>query len=221
LANSPKIIRIDAIQPQQDRIDVAAGIIQQGGVVVCPTTCLYGLGADALNEDAVQRLYAIKQRPQAKPILVLIHDLTQLSALTAHIPMAARQLMDNFWPGQVTLVFKARQSLSSQLTGGSGKIGVRLARHPVTVQLLEAVNRPLTGTSANLSGQPGCAAIAELDSTVVESVDLVLDAGRLQGGRGSTVVDVTADPPVVMREGAVAATRIASALTGAGKKIDK
>jgi L-threonylcarbamoyladenylate synthase len=129
--------------------------------------------------------------------------------------------MDFFWPGQVTLVFKARQTLSTKLTGGSGKIGVRLAHHPIAVQLLKAVDRPLTGTSANLSGQPGCAAISDMDLTVIESVDLVLDAGRLQGGRGSTVVDVTTEPPLVMREGAVAATRIASALTGAGKKIDK
>jgi L-threonylcarbamoyladenylate synthase len=181
-------------------------------MVVFPTACLYGLGADAVDRRAVERLFAIKQRPTGMPILVLIHELAQLQQLVRFVPVAAEKLINRFWPGQVTLLFKARQSLPQGLTAGGAKIGVRLAGHPTAIELLRAVGRPLTGTSANLSGQPGCASISELDQAIADGVDLILDAGRLAGGQGSTIVDVTVHPPVVVREGAVPASRIQAAL---------
>ncbi len=218
---SPKIIRVDSDRPQREAITQAAAVIQSGGAVVFPTTCLYGLGADATNRQAVERLFEIKQRPTGKPILVLIHTLTQLQQLVRFVPVAAEKLINRFWPGQVTLIFHARRSLPEGLTAGSAKIGVRLAAHPTAIELLQALGRPVTGTSANLSDQPGCASISELDQVIADGVDLILDAGRLAGGLGSTIVDVTVNPPVVIREGAVAASRIQAALTKRGKGIDK
>ena len=218
---SPKIIRVDAYRPGSEAIKQAAAIIQSGGVVVFPTACLYGLGADAMDRQAVERLFEIKHRSTGKPILVLIHNLSQLQQLVRFIPVAAEKLINRFWPGQVTLIFQALRSLPEALTAGSAKIGVRLAGHPTAVELLQAVGRPLTGTSANLSDQPGCADIFKLDRVMAEGVDLILDAGRLEGGRGSTIVDVTVNPPVVIREGVVAASHIQAALAKRGKGIDK
>jgi L-threonylcarbamoyladenylate synthase len=135
-----------------------------------------------------------------------------LALLTDTLAPAAKILMDHFWPGQVTLLFRAKETLPAELTAGSGKIGVRLAGHPVAVSLLRSVGQPLTGTSANPSGHSGCADISQMVADIVDQVDLVLDAGPLEGGPGSTVVDTTVHPVAVVREGAVAAKRIQSAL---------
>jgi len=194
--------------PEPATIAEAAAVIKQGGVIVFPTRCLYGLGADAMNPDAVERIIEIKQRPQDNPILVLIDSDNQLEMLVEKIPSAADAIMEAFWPGRVTLVFDARDTLPDSLTAQSGKIGVRLPGHPVAAAMVRQVKGPLTGTSANLSGRPGCYRLPDLDPQIAGQVDLVLDAGTLQGGVGSTVVDVTGEPPRILREGQVTAGQI-------------
>jgi len=210
----PSIIRkINPEEPEPQIIAEAAAVIKKGGVVVFPTRCLYGLGADAMNPDAVERIFEIKKRPDNNPIPVLIDSREQLEVLVKKIPPAAAALMDAFWPGRMTLVFKARNSLPARLTAGTGKIGVRLAGHPAAAEIVRHVKGPVTGTSANLSGRPGCIRLPDLDVQIAGQVDMVLDAGRLQGGVGSTVVDVTEEPPRILREGAVTANQILEALT--------
>jgi L-threonylcarbamoyladenylate synthase len=204
----PQIAKINPQNPEPDIIAEAATIIKNGGVVVFPTHCLYGLGADAHDPDAVEKIIRIKQRPADNPILVLIHCRRQLDSLAAHISPAAAAIMAAFWPGRVTLVFKSRAALPESLTVRSGKIGVRLAGHPVAAALAKQVGSPVTGTSANLSGRPGCHRVESLDPAITGGVDLVLDAGRLEGGAGSTVVDVTVEPPRVLREGQVGAAEL-------------
>ncbi len=205
----PSIIRkINSQKPETEIIKEAAAVIKQGGVIVFPTRCLYGLGADAMNTDAVERIIEIKQRPQDNPILVLIDSDNQLEMLVEKIPPAADAIMEAFWPGRVTLVFDARDTLPDSLNAQSGKIGVRLPGHPVAAAMVRQVKGPLTGTSANLSGRPGCYRLPDLDPQIAGQVDLVLDAGTLQGGVGSTVVDVTEEPPRILREGEVTASQI-------------
>ena len=205
----PSIIRkINSQKPETEIIKEAAAVIKQGGVIVFPTRCLYGLGADAMNPDAVERIIEIKQRPQDNPILVLIDSDNQLEMLVEKIPSAADAIMEAFWPGRVTLVFDARDTLPDSLTAQTGKIGVRLPGHPVAAAMVRQVKGPLTGTSANLSGRPGCYRLPDLDPQIAGQVDLVLDAGTLQGGAGSTVVDVTEEPPRILREGEVTASQI-------------
>ena len=205
----PSYIRkINSQKPEPEIIAEAAAIIKQGGVVVFPTRCLYGLGADALDPHAVEKIIKIKQRPADNPILVLIHCRRQLDSLVANITPKAVAIMDTFWPGRVTLVFEAGDTLSNRLTAHTGKIGVRLAGHPVASALIKQVGSPVTGTSANLSGKPGCRQIQYLDPPIAKRVDLVLDAGMLEGGVGSTVVDVTEDRPQILREGQVTAEQI-------------
>ena len=205
----PSYIRkINSQKPEPEIIAEAAAIIKQGGVVVFPTRCLYGLGADALDPHAVEKIIKIKQRPADNPILVLIDCRRQLDSLVVNISPVAMAIMDTFWPGRVTLVFEAGDTLSNRLTAHTGKIGVRLAGHPVASALIKQVGSPVTGTSANLSGKPGCHQIEYLDPPIAKRVDLVLDAGMLEGGVGSTVVDVTEDRPQILREGQVTAEQI-------------
>lgn len=203
------IIKVAPVNPAQEAIKKAATVIKAGGTIAYPTRCLYGLGADPFNAGAVAEIFSIKQRAVQKPILILIDHPKRLERLVTHVPKIAENIMRQFWPGKVTLVFEAGAHVSAGLTGGSGKIGIRLPGHPVAVALVEAVAGPITGTSANLSGRPGCHQIGDLEPGVAHQLDLILDAGPLAGGRGSTVVDVTgADGPVVLREGVISARDI-------------
>jgi L-threonylcarbamoyladenylate synthase len=203
---------INPVEPQSDLIQEAVTVINAGGILVFPTYGLYGLGADGNQPAAIRRIFSIKKRPITKPILMLVSERDQVLDLTTGISALAAAVMDRFWPGRVTIVMEAKAGLSPDLTAGSGKIGVRLTAHPVAHALVKALGRPLTGTSANLSGQPGCNKIAKMPQKLISQLDLVLDAGRLQGGPGSTVVDVTADRLRVLREGAVSAEEIKACL---------
>ena len=211
---NPQIIKINPVQPELETIRLAAAVIQQGGVIAFPTRCLYGLGADALNPDAVERIIQIKQRPDNKPILVLIDNRNRLESLVTHIPPAADAIMEAFWPGRVTIVFEARDTLAVQLTAQTGKIGIRLPGHPTASALVKRLKGPVTGTSANLSGNAGCHRSQDLETQLAGQLDFILDAGTLKGGVGSTVVDVTVNPPRIIREGQVGANEILTQVAG-------
>jgi len=201
--------------PKPETIRQAAAVIRGGGVVCFPTRCLYGLGADAFNAAAVERVFDIKQRPAELPLLVLINSPAQMDGLARSIPRVAHVLMQRFWPGRLTLVLEAEASLPERLTAGTGKIGIRLAAHTVARALVEAVGNPITGTSANISGGTGCRQISELDPKIRRQVDIVLDGGPLKGGVGSTVVDVTSESPVLIREGEVSKPEIMAVIKSA------
>ena len=203
-----KVYKISHEHPAPEIIQHAGTIIKRGGIIVFPTRCLYGLGADAFNAEAVDRVFKIKQRPSQKPILVLIDRRIQLERLVSHISKAASRIMDHFWPGGVTLVFEAGDTVPHHLTAGTGKIGIRLPGHPVAAALVGSLGRPLTGTSANLSAKPGCRRIGDLEPQLAQQLDAVLDAGALKGGNGSTVVDVTAGIPRILREGEISEKEI-------------
>lgn len=209
-----RILSLDPACPAPEAILAAADAIRSGKVVVFPTWCLYGLAADALNPAAIDRVFAIKERPATKPILALVPDLTVAKSLVERIPDTARLLMDAFWPGQITLVMKAARGVPPQMTAGTGKIGVRVPVHPVATALVQALNRPITGTSANQSGMPGAADIRAVGASLLSRSDLVLDAGPLKGGTGSTVVDLTENPPRLLREGAISTENLMQTLGG-------
>jgi L-threonylcarbamoyladenylate synthase len=203
-----KISKENHNYPDPEKIQRAVAVVRRGGVIAFPTRCLYGLGADAFNAAAVNRIFEIKQRPSQKPILILIDRHLQLKRLVSHVSKAASRIMDQFWPGRVTLVFEAAGTVPYYLTAGTGKIGIRLPGHPVAAALVQSFGRPLTGTSANLSGKPGCHSIDDLEPRLSEQLDEVLDAGSLKGGVGSTIVDVTGDAPLILREGEVSEREI-------------
>lgn len=205
---TPRTYSIDPNRMPPALIDEAAATINRGGVVILPTSGLYGLCCNALNEEAVRRIFSIKNRAREKPLLVLISNRRMISTIAAAETALANALMDRFWPGKLTLVMQGRKGLPQGLCSDTGKVGVRLVAHPVAAAVVQAVGGPITGTSANLSGAGGCAAIDAVDPKVVRSVELILDAGTLEGGPGSTVVDVTGAAPRVLRQGAVPAADI-------------
>jgi len=198
---SDKVRKVNYANPETGIIAEAARIIRNGGVVVFPTRSLYGLGADAFSTKAVNRIFHIKQRPAGKPILVLIKSKDELNRLVALVPPAATAIMEKFWPGRISIVFQTKQGLLANLTAGTKKIGIRLPGHNVASALVKAACSPITGTSANLSGNAGCFQVNDLDEKIVDSVDLILDAGPLKGGVGSTVIDVTGKAPLILRQG--------------------
>jgi L-threonylcarbamoyladenylate synthase len=212
---SLKIIQVDPLNPRNDHINATSQIIKNGGVIVFPTQYLYGLGADALNDKAVDRIFEIKQRSYDKPFLVLIPNRKDLTKFVQHVSLTAEHIMNCFWPGAVTLIFKAKDTLPTNLTADTGKIGIRMPHHPVALALSMAVGVPLTATSANITGDLGCSTVSDIDPRISDKVDLILDAGPLKGGIGSTVVDVTVDPPIILREGAIPAKDIFIALENA------
>ncbi len=208
----PKIIDIDPSNPPPDLIIQAAEVIKAGGVVAFPTKHLYGLGVDAFNSDAVDKVFEIKRRPCHKPLLILIDQKKRLAKLVNELPLLSERVMESFWPGQVTIVFACKGLLPINLTAGTNRIGVRMPEHPVAVALTHAVAGPITATSANITGDAGCSRIQDMDPAIVEKLDLILDGGPLLGGVGSTVVDVTSNPPKILREGTVSAKNIFSVL---------
>lgn len=209
---SDKIVKVDPDKPEPEVIRKAAAVIRSGGVVVFPARCLYGLAADAFNEIAVERVFEIKGRTEKKPLLILVESHLMISCIVKDITPMAQQIMKSFWPGGVTIILEANDSLAANLTAGAGKIGVRKPGHPVALALVKAVGAPITGTSANLSGAAGCFDISDIDPELAEKVDLIIDAGTLKGGIGSTVVDATGESPVIIREGEVSGKQIITAL---------
>jgi L-threonylcarbamoyladenylate synthase len=198
-----RILKTDPQDKLETVIKDAAQVILSGGVVALPTESFYGLAVHALNETALERLFAVKQRREDNPVLVLIASKDSLDSYVRKVSDRARKLVERFWPGGLTLVFYAKPILPELLTAGTGKIGVRLSSHPIPRELARAVGAPITGTSANRSGQPSGSTAEEVMEAVGEDIELILDGGRTTGGKGSSVLDVTVDPPVVLRDGIV------------------
>jgi len=184
-------------------IGKAAQIILQGGVIAFPTETFYGLAAEAGAEAALKKIFRAKGREEEKPLLLLVADPGWLQGLVQEVPPLAERLIQKFWPGPLTLVFEASSDLSRLLTAGTGKIGIRVSSHPVAQALVRAVGRPITGTSANLSGQPGALSAQAVFQSLGKNLDGILDGGRTAGGPGSTVLDVSGPSPRIIREGAL------------------
>jgi L-threonylcarbamoyladenylate synthase len=183
-----------------------AEVIKDGGVIAYPTDTFYGLGADPRNPRAVNKVFEIKGRVADQPILLLLRDRTEVTAWTSEITPSAERLMDRFWPGPLTLVFNARPEILQALTGGTGTIGLRVPGNEVTRALLAQTGKVLTGTSANRSGSPSPRTVDEVIRELGDRVDLVLGGGVLAADKPSTVVDVTAEPPRIIRMGAIDVT---------------
>ena len=187
----------------QEDVTRAAQIIRAGGIVAFPTESFYGLAVDAADDAAIRRLFDIKKRSRDQPVLILIPNVEVIDRYVVKITSTARKLMTRFWPGGLTLVFRAAASVSPLLTAGTGRIGIRWSSHRLATELAHAVGRPITGTSANLSGQPGCISASAVSGMLPGRLDFILDGGETEGGTGSTILDVTVDPPVILREGLV------------------
>lgn len=195
----------------------AARVLRRSGVIAIPTETFYALGASISDEVAIRRVIAIKGRPQGQPILALIADRAQLTVLVGAITSAAVTLMDRFWPGPLTLIFPAAPLLPKVLTAGTGSVGIRQSAHGGLASLLRLVG-PLTGTSANRSGEPPARTAEVVQTTLGSEVDLILDGGSAAGGLPSTIVD-TVGPIRLLREGPISRQEIEAALHMAGMSL--
>ncbi len=186
-----------------EQIQKAAAVIRNGGLVASPTETCYGLIVDPFNEHALRKLFRVKQRPEIKPVLVLISNRSQLEMLVSSIPENAVKLMDHFWPGPLTMIFPARPDLSSILTGNTSTVGVRISPNPFATALLKACGIPLTATSANKSGNNAAVSAGEVRAIFGNDVDLILDGGKTPGRLGSTLIGFKGDQITCIREGRI------------------
>lgn len=184
-------------------IKVAAETLRHGGVVAFPTETVYGLGADACNDDAVRRVFSIKGRPADHPLIVHIGAADQVEQWASTISETARSLMAHFWPGPLTLVLPARNDVSRVITGGQDSVALRVPNHPVALELLQAFNGGLVAPSANRFGAVSPTTAKHVRSSLGDQVDLVLDGGPCHFGLESTIVSLLDERPRVLRPGAL------------------
>ena len=204
----PRILKINTGHSEEDVIGSAAAIISRGGVIAYPTETIYGLGADATNEQAIRKIFEIKGRNFSNPVSLIIGRREDVYPLVRAIPETAQKLMDAFWPGPLTIVFEAAGCVSPLLTAKTGKIGIRLSGHDGARQIALAAGKPLTATSANLSGLPECATADEVIAQLGDRLDAVVDLGNTSGTAGSTIIDTTTEQPVILRAGVISREEI-------------
>ncbi|MEI7589905.1 MAG: L-threonylcarbamoyladenylate synthase [Deltaproteobacteria bacterium] len=198
-----KHIILNAEKNDKNFVNTARDIILAGGVVAYPTETIYGLAVDATNETAIKKIFAIKGRGFDSPISIIIHSPEQLTDIVTAIHPDAKRLIDSFWPGALTIIFSAHSTVSKLLTAGTGKIGVRISSHYVAHQLALMLGKPITATSANLSGMTECHTAKEAFQQLGSCVDLIIDGGKSPLGVASTIIDVTTKPFTVLREGTI------------------
>ncbi len=197
-------ISISSPEEGREELERAARYILRGGLLVYPTETFYGLGALALDEGAVKKVFQQKRRPPEKQLTVLISDLDSLREFVVDVPYPARVLAERFWPGPLTIILEAKPHLLKSLQAVTAKVGFRISSHPVALELTKLVGAPITATSANVSGNPPVADPKELPRVFLDGIDMVIDAGKTPGGAPSTIVDVTGSEPVILRAGPLA-----------------
>jgi L-threonylcarbamoyladenylate synthase len=197
-----RVVHVDPADPSATVLEQAVAELRADGLVAFPTETFYALGAAALRPSAVRRVFEVKGRPEGKPLLVLVDSIAMAEGLATVVAPRARELMARHWPGPLTLVLPARREIPTEVTAGSGTIGVRLSAHPVARALVSALGGPLTAPSANPSDQPPPTTAIEVVAYFGDAA-LVLDGGATLGGAPSTVLDVTVEPPRLIRAGAV------------------
>jgi L-threonylcarbamoyladenylate synthase len=196
----------------QKEIDRAVHCLKGGGVITCPTDTLYGLSADVFDKAALQRVFAIKGRPGDVALPVLVDGWERVQMVAVEPSHMAERLARLFWPGPLTLVLPRSPNLSELVTGGRDTVAVRQPDHWVPQKLVAELGHPITGTSANHSGQPDLLTVDEIRKNLGDLVDYIIDCGPVPHGTPSTVVDVTQDRPKLLREGAVPFTEVVRAI---------
>lgn len=192
----------------QEQIEQGVPILRRGGAIAYPTDTVYGLGACFGMPGAVERIFEIKERPLNMPLPLLLADVSQISEVAESVSPLARLLMRGFWPGALTLVLNASAAVPDIITAGGKTVAVRIPAHPVPVALIKGLGAPIVGTSANLSGRPSPLTADEVYAQLGDRIDFVIDGGRCPGGTESTIVDVSGEKPVIIREGAISRAEI-------------
>ncbi|ASJ00161.1 L-threonylcarbamoyladenylate synthase [Thermococcus gorgonarius] len=186
---------------QRDKLSVAARILKKGGLVAFPTETVYGLGADALNESAVRRIFEAKGRPADNPLIVHIAEVEWLEKLAKEVPEKAWKLAEKFWPGPLTIVLPARDTVPRTTTGGLDTVALRMPAHPIALELIRLSNVPVAAPSANISGRPSPTSADHVIEDFYGKIDCIVDGGETPIGVESTVIDLTSEVPLLLRPG--------------------
>ena len=196
------IIKVDPDKPEREKIEKAAEIIKRGGLVAFPTETVYGLGADALNEKAVKKIFEAKGRSARNPLIVHVSSKEQVYKI-AHVNETAEMLMDKFFPGPLALVLKKKGIVPDITTAGMDKVAVRMPDHAVALMLIELSKTPLAAPSANVSGKLSPTKPEHVLEDLGDKIDALIDGGEVKIGIESTVLDLTLKPPKILRLGAI------------------
>lgn len=197
------VLKVNPEAPDAEKIRFAADIIRRGGLVAFPTETVYGLGADALNPKAVLALFEAKKRPLDNPPIVHVGKIEDVFALVKEVPEKAQRLMEVFWPGPLTLIFKRSKLVPDVTVAGLDTVAIRMPRHNVALALIRESNCPIAAPSANLAGRPSPTTAQHVLDDLAGRIDAVLDAGPTKIGVESTVLDITVDPPQILRPGGI------------------
>lgn len=199
----PRLIPVDSSAPDAAVLADAAAVLRAGGLVAFPTETVYGLGANALDQQAVRGIYAAKGRPPGNPLIVHVAGNEMLDWVIADWPPIAQTLTDHYWPGPLTLVLPRAAGVPDEVTGGGPTVGVRMPAHPVALGLIRAAGVPVAAPSANRSTELSPTRAEHVWAGLGERVDVILDAGRTPNGIESTVLDLTTGPPTLLRPGPI------------------
>lgn len=198
-----EVLKVRREKPDPQRIAYAAHLIRSGQVVAVPTDTFYGLAADPFNLHAVEQIYRIKGRPSHKPLLLLVGSIEQAEDLTVNLPETFFALVRRFWPGPLTLLAPAAHKVPRKVTGNTGKVALRWPNASVPNALVQQLNLPLTGTSANLAGLQACSRANEVQEQLGDRLALILDGGESGVNEPSTIVEVNQAGWKIVREGAI------------------
>ncbi len=208
-----QIIKVDTNATDWDKqLDQAAEILRSGGLVAFPTETVYGLGANALDETAVEAIYRAKGRPSDNPLIVHIADTAAVKDLADNTPQTAQALMDTFWPGPLTLIMPRSSLVPDIVTAGLDTVAVRMPSHPIASALIKKAGVPVAAPSANSSGKPSPTLAKHVIEDLMGKVDVIIDGGNAEVGVESTVLDITVTPPVILRPGGVTLEQLQSVL---------
>jgi len=207
-----KIVKVDSSNIDYNIIKEAAKIINEGGTVVFPTETVYGIGADALNNEAVDKIFKAKGRPQDNPLIVHIADFDDLYDLVSSVPDNARILADKFWPGPLTMILDKKEILSDKITAGLKTAAIRLPINEIALALIKESKKPIAAPSANTSGKPSPTEVSHVIDDLMGKVDMIIDGGSTYIGLESTVVDMTTEIPMILRPGGVTIEEIIKVL---------
>jgi L-threonylcarbamoyladenylate synthase len=204
--------RVDPEHPDAAAIEKAASVIRDGGLVAFPTETVYGLGADAMNEEAVRKIFDVKGRPQDNPIIVHVSDMAMLGRTAREVSPAAGRLAAQFWPGPLTLVFPSRSNVAPSVRAGLTTVAVRMPANRIALELIKRANTPIAAPSANISGRPSPTRGDHVLRDLSGKVDVILDGGQTSIGVESTVLDLTTDPPAILRPGWITREALANVI---------
>ena len=198
-----EILKIDIHNIDSAKIKYAAQVIEEGGLVAFPTETVYGLGANALNKAAVEKIFMAKGRPSDNPLIVHVADKESVEKLVSRIPEKAVKLMDTFWPGPLTLVMDKQSIVPDIITAGLNTVAVRVPSHPIALALIRAAKLPIAAPSANISGKPSPTDSKHVINDLDGKVDVIIDGGFSNIGVESTVMDMVVEPPMLLRPGGI------------------